>query len=526
MTMTMKPHDIPPAKAVGIWTRVSTEDQVRGDSLEHHEQRARLYAAAQGYDVREVYRLDAVSGKSVMDNPETKRMLTDVRSGRIRGLIFSKLARLARNTRELLDFADIFRDQDAALISLQESLDTGTPAGRFFYTVIGALAEWERGEIADRVAASVSIRAKLGKPLGGKPPYGYQWVDKKLVPNPDEAPIRRLMYDLYKEHGRKKTVVSILNERGYRTRAGRLYNAKGIEDLLRDPTAKGQHRANYSTRRNGGAYEIKPEGEWVYTPVEPIVPEELWEAVNKTLMSRKSGAPFPGPRPEHLFGGKVRCTCGTKMYARKATGKYTCEACLIKIPATDLEAIYHSQLKGFLFSDEHLAAYLDRSDASITENEALIDQRGEDRDRVQKDIDRLYDLYLAGEIPKEGFGLKLRPLEERKKQIETDLIDIQVRVDIGRINKVNRDHMLSEARTLHTRWPELPIETKRSIVQTITTEIVVGKEAIDIRLEYLPEVGKRADKDTYEVGSPEGWLCTRITDEDDSSSARRITSRG
>jgi site-specific DNA recombinase len=53
-----------------------------------------------------------------MAHPEAKRMLKDVAQGRISGLIFSKLARLARNTRELLDFADIFREQGADLISL------------------------------------------------------------------------------------------------------------------------------------------------------------------------------------------------------------------------------------------------------------------------------------------------------------------------------------------------------------------------------------------------------------------------
>jgi len=53
-------------------------------------------------------RLEAVSGKSVMGHPETQRMLADIRSGRITAIIFSKLARLARNTRELLEFADIF----------------------------------------------------------------------------------------------------------------------------------------------------------------------------------------------------------------------------------------------------------------------------------------------------------------------------------------------------------------------------------------------------------------------------------
>ena len=492
-------------KPVGVWIRVSTEDQARGDSPEHHEQRARLYAAAQGHTVRDVYKLDAVSGKSVMDHPETKRMLADIRSGRVRGLIFSKLARLARNTRELLDFADIFRDHDAALISLQESLDTGTPAGRFFYTVIGALAEWERGEIADRVAASVSIRAKLGKPLGGKAPFGYQWKDKKLIPHPEEAPVRKLIYDLYNEHRRKKTVAQMLNDRGYRTRTGKKYSAKVLEDLIRDTTAKGLHRANYSTRRNGGRHEIKDVDEWVYTPVEPIVPPQLWETCNRVLMGQKTGATFPGPRPEHLFGGKVRCTCGNKMYARKQTGKYSCDKCNLKIPAADLEAIYHSQLTGFLFSDAEIAAHLDQSDQAILENENLLQSRTDERDRIKRDMEKLYDLYFAGEIPKEGFGTKYQPLDERVRQIEAECLDLQVKIDVGKIAQVNRDHMLTEARALHTRWPELSLEQKRDIVQAITDEIVIGKEEVDIRLQYAPPPPvNRVEKGTHQVGSPLG----------------------
>jgi site-specific DNA recombinase len=479
-----QPND---GKSVGIWIRVSTEDQARGESPEHHEHRARAYAEAKGWRVREVYHLEAVSGKSVMGKPETERMLGHIRSGHITGLIFSKLARLARNTRELLDFADIFRENEADLVSLHESIDTSTPAGRLFYTMIAAMAQWEREEIAERVAASVPIRAKLGKPLGGAAPFGYRWVDRELVPDPEEAPVRRLMYELFAEHKRKKTVARLLNEMGHRTRAGKKFTATTVTRLIEDPTAKGVRRANYTqSLGEKKAWKLKPREDWVLTPVEPIVSEELWARCNDHLIERRENGKRPGPKPVHLFTGVAFCHCGQKLYAPSNTPKYVCYKCRNKIPIADLEAVFHEQLKAFFLSPEEVAAYLGQADEEIKNKEERLAALETERVRVAQTMDKVYKAYIADEISVQGFGREYRPQEERLKQIEGERPRLQAEVDYLKIQYLSKDEVLAEARDLYSRWPALTPEEKRQIVEAIVEQVVVGKDEVAIHLSYLP----------------------------------------
>lgn len=473
-------------KYVGIWIRVSTEDQAKGDSPEHHEQRARQYADFKGWHIREVYHLEAVSGKALMSQPETRRMLTDIKQGHISGLIFSKLARLGRNTKELLEFADIFREHKADLISLQEAIDTSTPAGRMFYTVIAAMAQWEREEIAERVAASVPIRAKLGKSTGGQAPFGYQWKDKKLVPDPQEAPIRKLMFELFCEHKRKKTVARMLNEAGYRTRSGAKFSDNSIDRLLKDPIAKGVRRANY-TRSLGHKkhWAYKPESDWVFSEVESIVSEELWIECNRILATMSSDKK-PARKAVQLFAGVTFCHCGSKMYRHTNIGKYICRTCQNKIPAEALEAVFHEQLKAFVFSPEDIAKYLNSAVQTIQGKEELLQTLEREKKKVQTEMDAMMNLYLAGEIKKEGFGKRYGPLEDRIEQIDKQLPALQGEIDFLRIQQLSSDQAIEEAKDFYSHWQELEEVEKRQVVESITDSIIVGTDAVEINLCYLP----------------------------------------
>ncbi|MEX2526433.1 MAG: recombinase family protein [Gemmatimonadota bacterium] len=481
-------QDAKRAKSVGIWIRVSTLDQAQGDSPEHHERRAQMYAEAKGWTVREVYHLEAVSGKSLMGHPETERMLSDIAKGHITGLIFSKLARLARNTRELLDFADMFREHDADLVSLQESIDTTTPAGRLFYTMIAAMAQWEREEIADRVAASVKVRAEMGKPLGGAAPYGYRWEDDGLVPDPEEAPIRRRMYELFLEMQRVKAVARTLNEAGHRTRQGAKFSDTSVRRLLTDPTAKGWRRTNYTKSRGTGlGWDAKPEGEWSWHRIEPIVPEDTWEQTNAILEERRRHySKRRGRRPVHLFAGVTVCHCGTKMYVPSNTPKYVCRSCRNKIPIEDLEGVFEEQLKAFFLSPEQSLHYLEQADDTIHERESLRTTLEQERQAVEREREKIYRAYIDDKLDVDAFGERYKPLDERLRQLDEEIPRIQGEIDFLKIQYLSADDILSEAQSVYGRWQHLSFEERCQIVEHLVQEITIHDGEVVIELAYLP----------------------------------------
>jgi len=472
-------------KKVGIWIRVSTDMQAQGDSPEVHEKRARMYAELNGWEVVEIYHLESMSGKSVINLTETKRMLHDIKSGRIEALIFSKIARFARNTRELLDFAEIFEHHGADMVSLGESIDTSTPAGRLFFTIISALAQWEREEISERVAASVPVRAEMGKSLGGQAPFGYEWgEDKQLVIHEEEANIRRHIYELFLKHKRKRTVARLLNEQGYTTRNGSKFSDATIRRLLEDTIAKGIRKINYTTARKGKK-EIKGEDNWVFVQAPPIISEEKWDNIQSILKEQAEHHQKPLKTNLHLFTGIANCSCGSKMYVLSKTDKYVCKLCKQKIPCDVLESIFQEELHSFALDEKSLDTIMEQDDKYRQSQERLLDTTNKEIAKTEKSIDSLFALHEQGQLKTEDFGSRYKMPKEKIEKLKEQKADIEYQLQQSNSKKSLHLKIFDTLKDVYGNWNKLEKTEKRGIIEAMAETIIIDDESVEIVLKQI-----------------------------------------
>ncbi len=479
---------LPTKMPVGVWIRVSTDDQARGESPQHHMERAKAYAGLKGYEIRETYDLAGVSGKSVKDHAEAKRMLRDIQRGHIKGLIFSKLARLARNTRELLEFAEFFQQKGAALISIEESFDTSTPVGLLFYTIIAAMAQWEREEIGSRVRASIEVRAKLGKPINGHAPFGYEWKERKLLPHSEQAPVRKLAYELFLKHQRKGAVARILNERGYRTREGKEWYDTTVGRVLECTSAKGVYYINRAKRVGSWKNKPKPESQWGEIHCEPIISEVVWTQVNRILEAQAKRVKKPGKTPKQLFSGVLHCVCGSRMYVTTNSPKYRCDGCGERIPCLDLEHIFLDQLRAYFADPHRIAGHIRSATENAREKTDLLAATKTEIAKVKEQMSRTHQLYLAGAASIERFKELNEPLEDRLRQLQEEQLRLQAEVDVGKADTLSAEAVVEEAVKLHETWPNLDLERKREVVQSLVESVIVDvpQQRITMRFTCLP----------------------------------------
>lgn len=208
-----------------LYARVSTGKQVRdGVSMEAQRARAEAWATLHGYEVSGVYSDPGVSAKRADNRKGLQKALAAVCEARGALVVYS-LSRLARSVPDALAIVQRLEKCGADLVSLTESIDTTTAAGRLIFTVFAAFAAFERELTSERTAGALQHLKATGRKYG-EIPFGKRAEGNALVDSPAEMAIRERMRQLRLEGKSWPQVAAVLNAEGIRTKKGRAWSGQ------------------------------------------------------------------------------------------------------------------------------------------------------------------------------------------------------------------------------------------------------------------------------------------------------------
>jgi len=218
------------------YVRVSTEDQAReGVSLSAQEARIAAYCTAMGWEVSETIRDAGESAKS-LKRPGVATVLDCVRRGAVGRIVVAKLDRLTRSVRDLADLIDLCAKHDVALVSVGETLDTSTAAGRMVVNMLGVVAAWEREAIGERTATALSHKRQQ-RTAYGPTPFGYVREGDALVPEPKEQEALNEAVRMDRAGASFREIALRLTELGVKPHRGKVWYASSVSAMLRSKMA-------------------------------------------------------------------------------------------------------------------------------------------------------------------------------------------------------------------------------------------------------------------------------------------------
>jgi DNA invertase Pin-like site-specific DNA recombinase len=150
-------------KKVAIYTRVSTTDQ--HPEMQHEE--LIRYIRSRNWTLYKAYG-DKISG-AMGKRPGLDALLDDCRRRKIDVVVVWKFDRFARSLKHLVNALELFRQLGIGFVSCTEAIDTSLPHGEMLFQIIGAIAQWERSLIAERVRAGLQHARTKGQRLGRPP---------------------------------------------------------------------------------------------------------------------------------------------------------------------------------------------------------------------------------------------------------------------------------------------------------------------------------------------------------------------
>lgn len=303
-----------------VYCRVSSEDQVRGYSLQTQEAECRRRAGELGAEDVAAFVERGVSGEA-LDRPALNGLREALRRRAFALVVMYDPDRLARKLSiQLLLTEEIARA--GARLEFVAFDWQDTPDGRLFYALRGAIAEYEREKILERTLRGRRAKVAQGGVINGPKPFGYRFDPDTdtLRPDPATAPVVRQMFAWAGQGLGVRSIAQRLADMGIPPPGGGAnWWPETASRILHSATYAGRlHLNRYSiTKSGGGRRQLqRPREEWVVAAVPPLVDEAVWEAAQRALERNARSARGRRAHPCLLRGFLVCGACGRHLAVR------------------------------------------------------------------------------------------------------------------------------------------------------------------------------------------------------------------
>ncbi|MDF2570522.1 MAG: Recombinase [Sporomusa sp.] len=330
------PNDLEPACFYLRKSREDLEAEARGEgeTLIKHKRSLFKLAKEYGINVTKVFE-EIVSGESLVHRPEMLTVLKEIEEGRWRSVWCMDVDRLGRgNMQEQGLIIDTLKNAKTKIVTPRKVYDLNDEFDEEYTEFEAFMARKELKIITRRLQGGRIRSVEDGNYLGTRPPYGYQ-IEKKgrdrvLVPHPEQAPVVKLIFDLYTHQdpytrmGSNK-IARELNRLGKSTYTGKPWEASTILFILKNEVYIGRlqwKKKEAKKSKTPGKKEnvrTRPRSEWIDVEGkhEPLISKEIFNKAQAILKS-KYHVPYKlGNGVTNPLAGLIKCDmCGASMIYR------------------------------------------------------------------------------------------------------------------------------------------------------------------------------------------------------------------
>ncbi|KIL79616.1 hypothetical protein SD77_2070 [Bacillus badius] len=453
-----------------------------------------------------------------MERPGLSRLREDVKSGIVDKIYCYDPDRLSRKLMNQLILDDELRKAGAELIFVNGEY-ARSPEGKLFFSMRGAISEFEKEKIKQRMKSGKIRKVKEGKVLGNYGLYGYDYDrDKKTyVINEEQAKVVKMIFDYFTDPASPfkgiNGIAKHLTDMGVPTAKNKgVWHRQVVRQILLNESYTGNHPQNkhdtegdYVRVQSGEKREqtLRPKEEWIYVKIPPIISEEQYSAAQNLIkQSRRRSA--KESQHKYLLSGLIRCAdCGNTMTGmmRSWWGK--------KIPMYSDQKNYsgakHPGCGNFMRTEEldkyvwekvlfflnHPEKILERTKNASPKAKKYQQQELEhlekELEKIKKGRKNLISLAAMSEgtdlieIKEQLTDLKMKEesLQEQYNRLNKEIKQEERGNDsIEHFKRVIKMYITNEDR-------EFDFESKQTLIRTIVKQIYVSKENDNIDIEIF-----------------------------------------